>query len=324
MPRSDSRIDLGRLVPRAPLPRTLGSFAIRSADEPVVGLHHRVGEEHLPLDGADRENREAAVVRELAEPVGEVALPLPAQPRDAMRAPEVLEAGPAAGWRRRNCLPASNCLSQTNRVTPTSAVSSSRCPRSRRSPGGTRSAMRASIRRSASTSASAQSHSTRRRGRQDGSRATAGGCGGGRFPMFLQVLVAQGVVPQQVRLASRQGEQGRPLPPSQDGSPCHSLSLGLQRAPRRNRLLPQELGGGRSVTGPAPTRVAAASSKGFGIKATRRGKGSSCFSGRGRNLPLTSRKLPPAPPSRGEDLLALLPQLPRTHDVAYLLTKQST
>ena len=32
-----------------------GGFAIRSADEPVVGLHHRVGEEHLPLDGADRE-----------------------------------------------------------------------------------------------------------------------------------------------------------------------------------------------------------------------------------------------------------------------------
>ena len=30
-----------------------------------------------PLDGADRENREAAVVRELAEPVGEVALPRP-------------------------------------------------------------------------------------------------------------------------------------------------------------------------------------------------------------------------------------------------------
>ena len=52
-----------------------GGFAIRSADDPVVGLHHRVGEEHLPLDGADRENREAAVVRELAEPVGEVAPP---------------------------------------------------------------------------------------------------------------------------------------------------------------------------------------------------------------------------------------------------------
>ena len=65
---------------------------IRSADEPVVGLHHRVGEEHLPLDGADRENREAAVVRELAEPVGEVALPLPAQPRDPMRRDLVEEA----------------------------------------------------------------------------------------------------------------------------------------------------------------------------------------------------------------------------------------
>ena len=73
-----------------------GGFAIRSADDP--------DEEQLPLDGADRENREAAVVGELAEPVGEVALPLPAQPRDPMRrdrveeafrnieAPEVLEA----------------------------------------------------------------------------------------------------------------------------------------------------------------------------------------------------------------------------------------
>ena len=50
-------------------------------------------------------------------------------------------------------------LSQTNLVTPASALSSSRCSRSRRSLGGTRSAMRASIRRSASTSASAQSRS---------------------------------------------------------------------------------------------------------------------------------------------------------------------
>ena len=31
-------------------------------------------------------------------------------------------------------------------------------------------------------------------------------------PDVLQVLVAQRVVPQQVRLAVRQGEQGRPLP----------------------------------------------------------------------------------------------------------------
>ncbi len=74
----------GRLVPELRFGGARG-FAIRSADDPVVGLHHRVGDERLPLDGADRENREAAVVRELAEPVGEVALPLPAQPRDPMR-----------------------------------------------------------------------------------------------------------------------------------------------------------------------------------------------------------------------------------------------
>ena len=74
-------------------------------------------------------------------------------------APEVLEAVPSSRLASAELLPGSNCLSQTNRVTPASAVSSSRCSRSRRSPGGTRSAMRASIRRSASTSASAQSRS---------------------------------------------------------------------------------------------------------------------------------------------------------------------
>ena len=76
--------DRGRLVPELRFAGPSG-FAIRSADDPVVGLHHRVGEKHLPLDGADRENREAAIVREFAEPVGEVALPLPAQPRDPVR-----------------------------------------------------------------------------------------------------------------------------------------------------------------------------------------------------------------------------------------------
>ena len=95
--------DRGRLVAELRFAGARG-FTIRPADDPVVGLHHRVGDERLPLDGADHENREAAVVRELAEPVGEVALPLPAQPRDPMwrdvaeeafrnrEAPEMLEA----------------------------------------------------------------------------------------------------------------------------------------------------------------------------------------------------------------------------------------
>ena len=109
-------------------------------------------------------------MRDLAEPVGKIALPLPAQPRDAMRrnvaeegfrnreAPEVLEAlqQPVGVGRIAARL---DCLSQTNRVTPVSTVSLSRYSRSRRSPGGARSAMRASIRRSASTSASAQRRS---------------------------------------------------------------------------------------------------------------------------------------------------------------------
>ena len=45
-----------------------------------------------PEEFLDRENREATVVRELAEPVGEVAIPLPAQPRDSMRRDIVEEA----------------------------------------------------------------------------------------------------------------------------------------------------------------------------------------------------------------------------------------
>ena len=49
-------------------------------------------------------------------------------------------------------------------------------------------------------------------------------------PDVLKVLVAQGVVAQQVRLALRQGEQGRPLPAGQErfSVPC-SQSLDLQR-----------------------------------------------------------------------------------------------
>ena len=82
--RPERLSDRGRLVPELPFAGTRG-FAIRSADDPVVGLHHRVGEKQLPLDGADRENREAAGGRKFAEPVGEVAFPLPAQPRDPMR-----------------------------------------------------------------------------------------------------------------------------------------------------------------------------------------------------------------------------------------------
>ncbi len=62
----------------------------------------------------------------------------------------------AALFRRRSRM---NSLSQTNRVTLPSTVSRSRFSSPQRSPGGTRSAMRASIRRSASTSASAQSRS---------------------------------------------------------------------------------------------------------------------------------------------------------------------
>ena len=67
---------------------------------------------YATVDGADRENREATVVRELAQPVGEVAFPRPAQPRDLMcgdiveeapreiEAPEVLRRVPLHHERR--------------------------------------------------------------------------------------------------------------------------------------------------------------------------------------------------------------------------------
>ena len=69
----ERRFRHGRAPSRSVLP-TIRSWVSTTAS----------AKQHLPLDSADRENREAAVVRELAEPLGEVALPLPAQPRDPM------------------------------------------------------------------------------------------------------------------------------------------------------------------------------------------------------------------------------------------------
>ena len=74
--------------------------------------------------------------------------PRPSRPRAALRRLRVASRYVLVS---AELLPGSNCRSQTNRVTPASTVPSSRCSMSRRSPGGTRSAMRASIRRSAST-----------------------------------------------------------------------------------------------------------------------------------------------------------------------------
>ena len=48
--RPERLADRGRLVPELPFAGTRG-FAIRSADGPVVGLHHRVGEKQLPQRG---------------------------------------------------------------------------------------------------------------------------------------------------------------------------------------------------------------------------------------------------------------------------------
>ena len=104
-------------APRGPRPsrrraaiRSARGFTIRPADDPVVGLHHRVGDERLPLDGADHENREGGgcpgargspsanrVIR-----CGGMSPKRPSEPRGAGDA----RGGPAAGWRRPNCCPA--------------------------------------------------------------------------------------------------------------------------------------------------------------------------------------------------------------------------
>ena len=155
--------DRGRLVRELRFAGT-GGFAIRSADEPVVGLHRRVGEEQLPLDGADREDREAAVSGSSRKPVGEVALPLPAQPRDPMRRDSVEEAfrdiealdvldafQQPVGVGGIGC-PARTAGASRHRVTPASAVSSSsRCSRSRRSTHAPRRPRRTGIRTGGAT-----------------------------------------------------------------------------------------------------------------------------------------------------------------------------
>ena len=161
----------------------------------------------------NRENREAAVVRKLAEPVGEVVLPLPAQPSDAMRrdlveeafrnreAPEVLEAvqQPVGVGRitARLELPepdeprhagVDRLFEQMLEVAPQPG----------RHPLGD-AGLDAAFRVDEHIGAEALD---RRRGRQDGPRAPAG------FDEPPdQVLVAQRVVLQQVRLALPKGNR---------------------------------------------------------------------------------------------------------------------
>lgn len=72
------------LVPD-PLPAGVHRRAERPADDAVVRLDHGVGQERLPLGRTHRQNGNAAIVREFAQSVGEVALPLAAQARDSMR-----------------------------------------------------------------------------------------------------------------------------------------------------------------------------------------------------------------------------------------------
>ena len=55
------------------------------ADDPVMGLDHGIGDSAAPLHGTDGEDGETAITRNVAQPVGEVALPLAAKTGNAMR-----------------------------------------------------------------------------------------------------------------------------------------------------------------------------------------------------------------------------------------------
>ena len=55
------------------------------ADDPVMGLDHGIGDGAAPLHGTDGADGETAITRNVAQPVGEVALPLAAKTGNAMR-----------------------------------------------------------------------------------------------------------------------------------------------------------------------------------------------------------------------------------------------
>ena len=55
------------------------------ADDPVMGLDHGIGDSAAPFHGTDGEDGETAITRNVAQPVGEVALPLAAKTGNAMR-----------------------------------------------------------------------------------------------------------------------------------------------------------------------------------------------------------------------------------------------
>ena len=55
------------------------------ADDPVMGLDHGIGDSAAPFHGTDGTDGETAITRNVAQPVGEVALPLAAKTGNAMR-----------------------------------------------------------------------------------------------------------------------------------------------------------------------------------------------------------------------------------------------
>ena len=104
-------------------------------DDPVMGLDHGIGDSAAPFHGTDGTDGETAITRNVAQPVGEVALPLAAKTGNAMRRNglqqiggkiEALQEFQAIENSRRSrrplmsaeFRPTSNRRNQTNRLTP--------------------------------------------------------------------------------------------------------------------------------------------------------------------------------------------------------------
>ena len=145
------------------------------ADDPVMGLDYGIGDSAAPLHSTDGTDSETAITRNVAQPVGEVALPLAAKTGNAMRRNGLQQIGGKIEALQEfqaieKAVNVSRVLAHLEPAQPDEPahaavdflgkqpVASSRSRR-RRMASSKPAAMRVSIRRSAATSASAQRRS---------------------------------------------------------------------------------------------------------------------------------------------------------------------
>jgi hypothetical protein len=109
---------------------------VETADDPVVGFDHCVGQHRLPFRGAHSQDRKPPVLREITHAVGIIPLALPAQtshPMGRNAGQQILGKIERCRYSSRSSSrladeefePGSNWRSHTKRVTRSSAVSSS-------------------------------------------------------------------------------------------------------------------------------------------------------------------------------------------------------